>query len=245
MSTPLSAQRIETLQAKFEDSNPQAVLKWASDTYGDQFVVVTSFQPTGIVTVHMLSEIAPKTSVYTLDTGLLFDETYTLINQLEAQLKLKLTRITAELSVQQQAEKHGDELWKRDPDDCCNRRKTIPLRHALKGFSAWATGLRRDQSEKRANTPIISWDSRYNMIKLCPFATWTEAMIWTYIHAYELPYNDLHDKGYPTIGCYPCTKTVLDGEDPRSGRWSNHTKTECGIHFDTTHSTEKDQENNE
>lgn len=114
---------------------------------------------------------------------------------------------------------------------CCNLRKTVPLNEALVGYEAWITGLRRDQSAGRAATPIVPWDKKYNKVKLSPFATWTESMIWTYIHAHELPYNTLHDQGYPSIGCYPCTRSVEPGsQDKRAGRWANHTKTECGIH---------------
>lgn len=233
MTEQLVIQDLETLQNQFETASPQDILRWAAEEYGEKLVVVTSFQPTGIVTLHMLSEIAPQTQILTLDTGLLFPETYALVDDLETRLNLNLHRLTPELTVQQQAEKYGDNLWERDPDHCCNMRKTLPLKAALSGYEAWITGLRRDQSPQRANTPIISIDSRYDMVKLCPFANWTEDMMWTYINAYELPYNELHDNGYPTIGCYPCTRAVLDGSDPRSGRWANHTKTECGIHVDT------------
>lgn len=240
----ISTEELTELNAQFEDRSPQDVLKWAFDTYGDNFAVVTSFQPTGIVTLHMLSEIAPKTPILTLDTGLLFTETYALMDDLESRLNLNLHRITAEFTVAQQATAHGDKLWEHDPDRCCDMRKTVPLKNALEGYSAWVTGLRRDQSSTRAYTPFVTWDSRNNMMKLCPFATWTEEMIWTYIHAYELPYNDLHDRGYPTIGCYPCTQAVLDGDDPRAGRWSNHNKTECGIHFVTIETSHKSEEEN-
>ena len=219
----------------FEDAHPKDVLRWAVDTYGKRLVTVTSFQPTGIVTLHMLSEIAPDTQVFTLDTGLLFPETYQLINTLEMQLNLNLKRIKPQQSVAQQAVQHGDALWERDPDKCCNLRKTISLKNALVGYDAWITGLRRDQSPQRANTPVITWDVRYQLAKLCPFANWTEDMIWTYIRAYDLPYNDLHDQGYPSIGCHTCTIAMSSNNDhSRDGRWANHSKTECGIHLPIT-----------
>ena len=139
------------------------------------------------------------------------------------------------VSIGEQAKSHGANLWEREPDLCCNLRKAVPLDLALSGYDAWITGLRRDQSEGRAHTPVVSWDKKYSKVKLSPFATWTEEMIWTYIHAYELPYNELHDQGYPSIGCYTCTKAVQPGsDDKRAGRWSNHTKTECGIHVQTS-----------
>ncbi len=214
-----------------EQSAPQDILRWALDRYGDGLAVVSSFQPTGIVTLHMLSEIAPRTPVLTLDTGLLFPETYALMDALEARLNLNLIRVRPTQTVAQQAITHGDQLWERDPDACCNLRKVVPLGPALHPYSAWITGLRRDQSEGRAVTPIVSWDKRYKKVKLCPFATWTESMIWTYLEAYELPYNTLHDQGYTSIGCLTCTQAPApDSIDMRSGRWANLSKTECGLH---------------
>lgn len=222
---------LDTLNTSFETAYPGDVLRWAAETYGDKLAVVTSFQPTGIVTLHMLSEIAPATPVLTLDTGLLFPETYALIDELEARLHLNLIRVRPAQTVSEQAAVYGDNLWEREPDQCCNLRKAIPLSLALEGYEAWITGLRRDQSSGRRATPIVSWDSKYGKVKLSPFATWTEEMIWTYINAHELPYNALHDRNYPSVGCYPCTQPVApDALDKRAGRWSNHAKTECGIH---------------
>jgi len=222
---------LSTLNTQFENAYPQDVLRWAAETYGDQLAVVTSFQPTGIVTLHMLSEVAPDTTVLTLDTGLLFPETYALMDELEARLNLRLIRVKPALTVAQQAAAHGAELWAHDPDKCCGIRKTVPLNEALDGYDAWITGLRRDQSTGRKSTPIVSWDAKYNKVKLSPFATWTEDMIWMYIHAHELPYNELHDRNYPSIGCYPCTQAVVPpASDVRAGRWAGHAKTECGIH---------------
>lgn len=222
---------ISSLNTRFENAYPQDILRWAAQTYTDKLAVVTSFQPTGIVTLHMLSEVAPDTTVLTLDTGLLFPETYALMDELEARLSLRLIRVRPQLTVAQQAEVHGAELWSRDPDHCCAIRKTVPLNEALVGYDAWVTGLRRDQSSGRQQTPIISLDAKYHKIKLSPLATWTEEMIWMYIRAHELPYNALHDRNYPSIGCYPCTQPVTpDASDKRAGRWAGREKTECGIH---------------
>lgn len=221
---------IAELAARFEAAYPQDILAWAVETYGNQLAVVTSFQPTGIVALHMLREIAPELPIMTIDTGLLFPETYALMDQLEAQLGVTIRRIKPEQTVAQQAQTYGETLWSRDADRCCDLRKVQPLENALRGYAAWVTGLRRDQSVTRASTPIVSWDKRHNMVKLSPFATWDESMIWTYIHAHELPYNELHDQGYPSIGCHTCTRAVLNGEDARAGRWSSLGKTECGIH---------------
>jgi len=223
---------LQILNTEFETTYPQAALQWAAETYGDKLAVVTSFQPTGIVTLHMLSEIAPKTPVLTLDTGLLFPETYAVMDELERRLNLNLIRVRPAQTVTQQAETEGANLWEREPDRCCNLRKTIPLKNALDRYEAWITGLRRDQSAGRSGIPIVSWDAKYNNVKLSPLAKWTEEMVWTYIHAHELPYNTLHDQNYPSIGCYPCTQPAApDALDKRAGRWSGHEKTECGIHI--------------
>ncbi len=223
----------EYVQAgRLESAPPQDILRWAAETYGDKLAVVTSFQPTGIVTLHMLSEIAPETTVLTLDTGLLFPETDSLIDRLEQRFNLRLVRVRPRQTVAQQAVSHGPALWEREPDLCCNLRKTIPLDQALRGYDAWIAGLRRDQSEGRATVPVVAWDKKYQKVKLCPFVTWTEEMIWTYIAAYELPYNPLHDRNYPSIGCYPCTRAIEPGtEDKRAGRWAKRSKTECGLHL--------------
>lgn len=222
---------LEALNQTFETAYPQDILRWAATQYGDKLAVVTSFQPTGIVTLHMLSEIAPNTTVLTLDTGLLFPETYALMDEVTERLGLRVRRVRPGLSVAQQAAAFGNELWADKPDHCCYLRKVEPLNEALMGYKAWITGVRRDQSPRRQSTPVASRDPRSGKVKISPLATWTEEMIWSYIHAYELPYNTLHDQNYFSIGCAPCTLPVApDALDKRAGRWSGHEKTECGIH---------------
>ncbi|HLA41864.1 MAG TPA: phosphoadenylyl-sulfate reductase [Aggregatilineales bacterium] len=236
-----SPQNHDELLETFESAHPQDILKWAAEAYGEKLVVVTSFQPTGIVTLHMLQKIAPRTPVVTLDTGLLFPETRALMDQLQEMLDINLIRVTPEMTVEQQAQRYGDKLWERQPDFCCHLRKTNPLKSTLLNYDAWITGLRRDQSPEREKTPIITEDRRYGLMKLAPFATWTEEMIWTYLTAYNLPYNPLHDQGYPSIGCLTCTIPVADGADMRSGRWAEKGKTECGIHVDLIKDVAKEE----
>ncbi|MFZ4816966.1 MAG: phosphoadenylyl-sulfate reductase [Phototrophicaceae bacterium] len=231
VNTPFHLTDIPQLQADFEDAAPQDILKFAAQTFGSGLVVVTSFQPTGIVTLHMLRELGLAVDVVTLDTGLLFPETYALMDTLEKQFDLRLKRIQPQQTVQEQAAAYGEALWSRQPDLCCENRKVIPLKTALQGYSAWITGLRRDQAATRTQTATIQWDEKNAMVKLSPFATWTEEMIWIYIQAHELPYNALHDNGYPSIGCWPCTAQVQDGQDIRAGRWASQDKIECGIHI--------------
>lgn len=215
---------LDDIAQSFEDAAPQAVLRWAAETFGQKLAVVTSFQHTGIVTLHMLQTIAPKTPVLTLDTGNLFPETYELINDVEARFQLNLHRIRPSDDI-------PDDLWKEDVEACCHQRKVVPLQNALKSYDAWITGLRRDQAPTRANTPIVSRDPKNGMVKIAPFATWTADMIDVYVNAHGLPYNKLYDMGYSSIGCWPCTRPVADGEDARAGRWAGQSKTECGIHI--------------
>ena len=227
----MTASDINRVAWQMEDAAPKRILAWASETFGEELAIVTSFQPSGIATLDMMSRIAPETPVLTLDTGFLFPETVELMRTLEARWGLNLRIIKPRQTPKQQARDYGDRLWERNPDRCCHIRKTIPLRDALDGYAAWATGLRRDQSPSRAKTPIVSRDSRTGLVKIAPFANWSAEKLWSYIRERELPYNPLHDIGYPSIGCWTCTKAVTDAGDARAGRWSGRTKTECGIHL--------------
>ncbi|MBI5286258.1 MAG: phosphoadenylyl-sulfate reductase, partial [Deltaproteobacteria bacterium] len=129
-----------------------------------------------------------------------------------------------------QARVHGDKLWATNPDLCCKIRKIEPLVEALKGLRCWITGIRREQAPTRANTQVVEWDNKFNLVKVSPLVRWTNKDVWDYIHRNDVPYNILHDKNYPSIGCEPCTKPVKPGEDPRAGRWAGQEKTECGLH---------------
>lgn len=222
---------LDAWQSELEQASPQEVLRFAAGRFGEGLAVVTSFQPTGIVTLHMLQEIAPRTKVITLDTGFLFPETKQLIDELEERLGLDLQHVHPQLTAAQQALAHGPALWERNPDLCCHLRKVLPLRQALRGCSAWIAGLRRDQSASRADTPVIEWDDCNLLVKLSPFANWSSAQVWDWLHEHDLPYNRLHDQGYPSIGCTHCTHPVLSGDSARSGRWQDFNKTECGIHY--------------
>ena len=225
------------LPSDVDETKPADLIKWGFETFGNTMTVVTSFQPTGIVTLHMLQEIAPDVPVITIDTGLLFPETQKLIDTYETRFNLNLIRVLPQQSVAEQSIVHGEQLWQSDPDKCCELRKTQPLQHALTPYRAWVAGIRRDQSIQRANIQPIQWDTKHDMVKLCPFAHWTDDMIWAYIHTHDLPTNDLHDQGYPSIGCIPCTQAATCYATPRSGRWVGHPKTECGLHTSQTKTT--------
>jgi phosphoadenosine phosphosulfate reductase len=134
------------------------------------------------------------------------------------------------LTPDRQAELHGDALWAKDPDLCCQLRKVEPLTRVLRSFDAWITGIRRDQAPSRASAGVIEWDQKFGLVKVNPLARWSWADVWTYLRIHEVPYNPLHDQNYPSIGCTHCTAPVSSGEDLRAGRWKNFAKTECGLH---------------
>jgi phosphoadenosine phosphosulfate reductase len=183
------------------------------------------------VLMHLVSQVAPQTTVFYVDTGLLFDETYALRDTLAERLGLTFKRLATDLSVEAQAAQHGPRLWRREPDACCEIRKVAPLRAFLKTQRAWITAIRRDQTPQRAHAGLVEWDRNNGLVKLNPLARWTSEQVWAHISDHDLPYNTLHDQGFPSIGCWPCTAPVAAGDDPRSGRWAGTSKVECGIHI--------------
>ena len=223
---------LPSLNRRFARLEPEDVLNWGLTTFGQQTAVATGFGPTGIIILHMLSQIRPKGQVFYLQTDLFFPETLALRDELAARLDIEFVEVHSNLSLDDQRRQYGPNLWEHNSDLCCQLRKINPMRQFLSDKKAWVTGLRRDQSPSRANTEFVSWDSANHLLKLCPLAYWSRNQVWDYINAYNLPYNELHDRGYPSIGCQPCTKPAeIDSDDERAGRWSNLDKTECGIHF--------------
>lgn len=226
-----AAENYETLNQQLGKKDSLEIIKWAYQTYGDEIVYACSFGAEGIVLIDMIHKVKKDAKIIFLDTDFHFKETYTLIDQVKQRYpSLKIELIKPALTPEEQAEAHGPELWKRNPDLCCKIRKLVPLEQKLNQHLAWISGLRREQSPSRANTQFVNQDRRFQSIKICPLIHWTEEEIWMYIDLHQLPYNVLHDQNYPSIGCEYCTKPVLKGEDTRSGRWANTNKTECGLH---------------
>lgn len=217
----------------FESQQPQDVLKDAIKRFAPKIVVACSFGAEDVVLVDMVHRIDPSIPLFYLDTDFLFPETYATRDRIIQRYALKLAQVIqvqSRLTPDQQAAQHGPALWSTEPDRCCQLRKVEPLTRVLKGYDAWITGIRRDQSPTRANAGLIEWDSKFQLVKVNPLARWTWADVWTYIKVYDVPYNPLHDQNYPSIGCTHCTAPVAPGEDPRAGRWKTFTKTECGLH---------------
>lgn len=231
MSVAMGPREVELAARDLAGRPPQDVLRWALETFGpDGIALACSFGAEDVVLVDMASRIRPGVRVFYLDTDLLFPETYETRDRVAARYDVRLERVRPALSLAEQAGRHGDALWARDPDTCCRVRKVEPLRGVLAGLEAWVTGIRREQSPTRASAAEVEWDHRFGLVKVNPLARWTWDEVWGYIRAHDVPYNPLHDRGYPSIGCMPCTRPVRPGEDPRAGRWPGFAKTECGLH---------------
>jgi phosphoadenosine phosphosulfate reductase len=216
---------IAAVQPDLEHLDAEGVLEYMVERFHPRLYVATSFQKEASVILDMMLKVEPGARFFTLDTGLLFPETYETWKRVEERYGIKID-VYDGISVARQATLHGDELWKRDPDACCGIRKVSPLQQALSEVDAWVTGLRRDQSEERADTPKLAWDDKHGLWKANPLAEWTEKDVWRYIVDNDVPYNELHDRGYSSIGCTHCTRPGAG----RAGRWSQTDKVECGLH---------------
>jgi phosphoadenosine phosphosulfate reductase len=216
-----------------EGNPPQEVLAAAIKRYAPRIVLACSFGAEDVVLVDMIHRIDPSVGLFYLDTDFLFPETYATRDRIIERYQLKpaqVHQVKSLLTPERQAAQYSPALWTSDPDQCCKLRKVEPLTRVLSGFDAWITGIRREQAPTRAHAKPIEWDHIFQLVKVNPLVRWTWADVWTYINVYEVPYNALHDRNYPSIGCVQCTKPVMPGEDPRSGRWEGRDKTECGLH---------------
>ncbi|EMB14520.1 phosphoadenylyl-sulfate reductase [Rhodopirellula europaea] len=213
-----------------ESATPQEVLKWAVDRFAPKFTMATAFGPEGMTIIHMLSEIAPETPIFNLETGYQFQETLDLREKVKERYGIEVQYKYPSTTVEEFETLHGGPLYKTDPNRCCFERKLRVLHRAASGWHAWASAIRRDQSEDRAKAPIVGWDKKFQLVKISPLANWTKKDVWSLISKENIPYNPLHDQGYPSIGCQACTRPVQLGEDERAGRWSGFQKTECGLH---------------
>ena len=206
----------------------EAIIEWAVATFGSRFCVTSSMGDA--VLAHLASTVAPGIDVVFLDTGYHFVETLGTRDAVAATMPVNVVTLSPTISVRQQDEQYGADLWSRDPDLCCALRKVQPLRDGLAGYDAWATGLRREETHDRVIAPVVGWDEKKGKVKVSPIARWSQADVDRYIDEHGVLVNPLQYDGYPSIGCGPCTRRVAPGEDARSGRWAGTGKTECGIH---------------
>jgi phosphoadenosine phosphosulfate reductase len=223
----------DTHYSDLSSADPRSILTWATTTI-DRLSVATSFQSSGLVILHMLRDLRPDLPVLFLDTGFHFPETLAFRERVTEMWDLKLVDLRGEhRSVMRQSELYGDELYLRDPDKCCLINKVKPLQDALEAYEGWISGLRRDQSPFRAQTPIVEAQllpSGSEVLKIHPLAGWSRADVEGYISEHEIPTNPLIEQGFASIGCWPCTRAVSNGDSERAGRWDGLAKTECGIH---------------
>jgi phosphoadenosine phosphosulfate reductase len=231
----ISPAEVHDLALQFEDATLADTLAWAWDRFGPRAAIGTSYQGAGLVMIHTAVQAGLPLPIFTLDTGLLFPETLELRRRLESFFEVKIEAINPEQTPEEQAAEHGPELWNRSPDLCCTMRKVLPLQKKLDQLAVWITGLRRQQSDTRQRTQILElyhFDvlRDHYILKLNPMANWTREAVWEYIKANKIPYNPLHDRGYRSIGCWPCTRSVAEGANERAGRWTGFDKSECGIH---------------
>jgi phosphoadenosine phosphosulfate reductase len=223
----------ERVKILAESWTTEQALSWAFATYGDDLAIATGMGVEGMALLDIALKINPEAKVFTGDTEFLFPETYDLIDRVERRYGIKIEKLYSELTPEEQENEFGPKLWARDPDQCCAIRKVEPLRRKLATLDAWVTAIRRTQTAERAAVRKIDWDAKFNLVKISPLADWTREMVWSYVVKNDVPYNPLHDRNYPSIGCTHCTRAVRPGEDPRAGRWSGFGKTECGLHTPT------------
>ncbi|WP_181797060.1 phosphoadenylyl-sulfate reductase [Streptomyces sp. WELS2] len=227
-----SAEELKALAERagreLEEASALEILQWAVDTFGEEFCVTSSMEDA--VVAHLASRVRKGVDVVFLDTGYHFPETIGTRDAVEAVMDVNVITLTPRQTVAEQDAQYGPKLHDRDPDLCCKLRKVRPLEEGLAGYRAWATGLRRDESPTRANTPVVGWDEKRQKVKVSPIARWTQDDVDAYITEHGVLANPLLMDGYTSIGCAPCTRRVLEGEDARAGRWAGRAKTECGLH---------------
>ena len=231
VASPEELEELKRQSLLLEDATPEEIIAWAVRNHFPSLTMATAFGPEGCLILSMLAKIEPRVYVFNLDTGYQFKETLELRDRIAARYGIVVDLQQAETTVAQYEAAHGGPLYKTNPDKCCHDRKVTVLHRVARQFGAWMSGIRRDQSPHRANAPIVGWDKKFGLVKISPLAKWTKNEVWKRIVAEQVPYNPLHDQGYTSIGCWPCTRAVLFGEDERAGRWSGTAKTECGLHL--------------
>lgn len=227
----MTREEIKQAAEDLEMASPEEILRWAAGRFAPRLTFATSLGIEDCVVTDVIARGKLPVEMFTLDTGLLFPETYALWGEIQDRYGIEIRAVRPVHTVDEQARHEGPALWEREPDRCCDLRKMQPLHQVLNGYDAWITAIRRDQTPERANAPVVGWDGRFGLVKINPLVRWTFDEVRRYVDEHQVPYNRLHDQNYPSIGCVPCTSKVMPGEDPRSGRWRGKEKTECGLHL--------------
>ncbi len=228
--TPELLEELAARSQELESATPAEIIAWAVQRFFPRLTMATAFGPEGCVILHLLSQVEPQVYVFNLDTGYQFAETLELRDRIAERYGIEVELRKPAHTVEEYEAKHGGPLYQTNPDKCCHDNKLVVLREAIEGMDAWMSGIRRDQSPHRAQAPIVGWDAKFGIVKVSPLANWTKKEVWGTITKENVPYNPLHDQGYPSIGCWPCTQVVQIGQDERAGRWNGTAKVDCGLH---------------
>lgn len=228
----MSDEELAVANHELSRATPQAILRWAVKQFHPKLLMATAFGAEGCCILHMLAEIEPSVTVINLETGYQFEETLQLRERIKIRYGIEVEYIRPELSVAEYEKEHGGPLYVHRPDQCCYDRKIVPLKNALARLQplAWISAIRKDQTEHRAAAGVVQWDAKFQLVKVNPLLNWSKKDVWSFIVQNNVPYNPLHDRSYPSIGCWPCTRPVAEGEDERAGRWAGKVKKECGLH---------------
>jgi phosphoadenosine phosphosulfate reductase len=230
-------ERINEWNERLAKASAEEVLSFFNEKFESSVCLSSSMGAEDQVLTHMVTAINPEFKIFTLDTGRLFPETLNLIQKTRDRYKTNIEVYFPDYKlVQQMVRDKGINLFYESVENrklCCQIRKLEPLKRALEGMKAWITGIRKDQTINRFNTSVVEWDEGNSLVKINPLYRWSEKMVWEYIHKHQIPYNELHDKGFPSIGCQPCTRAIAPGEDTRAGRWwwEDQGHKECGLHI--------------
>jgi phosphoadenosine phosphosulfate reductase len=231
MVTPaLSPEQITDANVRLTNATPQDILRWSVESFFPRLTMATAFGAEGCCLIHMLAEIEPRIHIFNLETGYQFPETLELRERIKQRYGIEVAYVRPEQNVAEYEEEHGGPLYDIRPDQCCHDRKIVPLRQAAEGNDAWISAIRKDQTQDRAQAGVVQWDAKFGLVKVNPLLGWTKRDVWGFVWKNRVPYNPLHDKSYPSIGCWPCTRAVGEGEDERAGRWAGKVKKECGLH---------------
>ncbi len=221
---------IFSLNERFEQATTEEILRWTWQTFGDKVATSSSFQTQSVPLLHLIAQVCPQMVVIFLDTGFHFSETLAFRDELQARYQLNIKVIYPAIDKNQLFRQYGEGLYRQDPDLCCYINKVEPMKRALHGLTAWISGVRRDQTSHRQGLRILEPQAD-GVLRIHPMLNWTKKELWNYINRYQLPAHPLFAKGYPSIGCAPCSRPVFAGEDERAGRWADKDKTECGLHL--------------
>jgi phosphoadenosine phosphosulfate reductase len=226
----MTAEEIRGINRSLGGQPPQSILRWSVEKFHPRLTMATAFGAEGCCLIHMLAEIEPGVRIFNLETGYQFPETLELRERIKERYGIEVEFIRPELTVEEYEAEHGGPLYPHRPDQCCYDRKVLPLRRAIIGYDAWISAIRRDQTLDRQQADLVQVDGKFELIKVNPLLCWTRRDVWGFIHKHEIPYNPLHDRNYPSIGCWPCTQPIGESEDERAGRWAGKAKKECGLH---------------